>query len=256
MMALLQKLVSCSPAAMKAAMKGGSDGALKTSDVALKPTPTTAETIGQGTGAVPPSKAGLFVTHIGGWTAPKFVSCANERATSTAAATPTAAPVSLEASVAAAAPPIAAEPTLLAAAEPAPPVAIAVPVGQGTGEVPSSKADLFVTHVGGWSAPKFVSCAPLPAPTGVAAGAAVAAPSPPAAVPSAPAGRRSEYFEYWAPVSFVDSALSSRKAFEESLLLPDGERCMLEREARLGDTKSPPQQLIAPGSAAAAADLD
>jgi hypothetical protein len=43
---------------------------------------------------------------------------------------------------------------------------------------------------------------------------------------------RSEYLEYWAPSSFMQSALPSKSAFEESLKLPWGARCMLERQAR------------------------
>ena len=45
-------------------------------------------------------------------------------------------------------------------------------------------------------------------------------------------GARSEYMEHFAPRSFVASALPSKTAFEESLTLPWGERCMLERAAR------------------------
>lgn len=44
--------------------------------------------------------------------------------------------------------------------------------------------------------------------------------------------RKSEYLAYWAPDSFCDSALATKKAFEESLKLPIGARCMLERSAR------------------------
>ena len=43
---------------------------------------------------------------------------------------------------------------------------------------------------------------------------------------------RSEYLEYWAPRSFMQSALPTKAAFEESLKLPWGARCMLERQAR------------------------
>ena len=45
-------------------------------------------------------------------------------------------------------------------------------------------------------------------------------------------GPRSEYLEYWAPRSFMQSALPTKAAFEESLKLPWGARCMLERQAR------------------------
>lgn len=44
--------------------------------------------------------------------------------------------------------------------------------------------------------------------------------------------RKSEYFAYWAPDFFSDSALATQEAFEESLKLPIGSRCMLERAAR------------------------
>ena len=46
------------------------------------------------------------------------------------------------------------------------------------------------------------------------------------------AAPRSEYMDYWAPRDFTHSALSTKKAFEDSLSLPFGERCMLERAAR------------------------
>lgn len=241
MLALFQKLVSCSPTAMKAAMKGvaASEGAIKADDVELKPTPSTAETIGLGNGEVPPSKAGYFVWHVGGWNQPKFVSNAERPA-----------------------PPPAAAPTPAAVPTPAP--APAVAVGQGTGEVPKSQADQFVSHVGGWSKPKFVSAAATPdtttAPAATAtATAAATAPAPPIAARPAD-GRRSEYLAYWAPSSFVDSALPSRKAFEESLQLPEGERCMLERAARqksaAASVSPPPLPPPAATSAAVLADLD
>ena len=37
---------------------------------------------------------------------------------------------------------------------------------------------------------------------------------------------------YWAPDSFIDSALATKAQFEASLKLPAGVRCMLERAAR------------------------
>lgn len=45
-------------------------------------------------------------------------------------------------------------------------------------------------------------------------------------------GPRSEYLEYWAPRAFMNSALPTKAAFEDSLALLLGERCMLERAAR------------------------
>lgn len=43
---------------------------------------------------------------------------------------------------------------------------------------------------------------------------------------------KSEYMAYWAPDTFIDSALASKAQFEASLKLPSGARCMMERAAR------------------------
>ena len=45
-------------------------------------------------------------------------------------------------------------------------------------------------------------------------------------------GGVSEYDAYWCPTSFINSALATRKEFEESLKFPAGKRAMLERAAR------------------------
>jgi hypothetical protein len=56
-------------------------------------------------------------------------------------------------------------------------------------------------------------------------------------------GRKSEYLAYWAPDAFSDSALTTKKEFEESLKLPVGARCMLERAARgIADPSAPPKR--------------
>merc|ERR1719454_1153471 len=44
--------------------------------------------------------------------------------------------------------------------------------------------------------------------------------------------KMSEYEKYWAPSTFKKSALTTTSAYEASLKMPFGKRCMIEREAR------------------------
>ena len=101
--------------------------------------------------------------------------------------------------------------------------------------------------------PAAVPCAPQPSPRTAAAAEMVAgaiatvlqspesAPSKESSYPPLPPippfvdnmnAPRSEYLEFFAPRSFLDSALPTKTAFEESLQLEWGARCMLERKAR------------------------